>query len=186
MTPAEYLAFDRASDVKHEYAGGEVFAMAGATSEHNLIVANVVGELRNELRRRPCNVYPSDMRVLIPATERYTYPDASVVCGEPLFTDDVRDTLRNPKVILEVLSDSTEAYDRGEKFRQYRTIDTLADYVLVSQNQVLVEHYRRQADGTWILRELKAGGRLVLESVGCAVSVDELYLKVFGDPPSPA
>lgn len=184
MTPEEYLAFERSSAEKHELAGGELFAMAGASREHNLVVANVVRELGNALRARPCDVYPSDMRIFIPATGRYTYPDASVVCGEPRFADDHRDTLLNPKVLVEVLSDATEAYDRGDKFAQYRTIDSLCDYVLLSQKRALVEHYRRQPDGTWVLREARPGARLALDSVGCELSVDELYLKVFPPPPT--
>src|SRR5580698_2706245 len=114
-TPDEYLAMERSSPEKHEYCDGEVFAMAGASEKHNLIVANVVGELRNLLRRRPCKVYPSDMRVKIPATGLYTYPDASIVCHRPAFEDDTADTLLNPQAIVEVLSDSTEDYDRGTK-----------------------------------------------------------------------
>ncbi len=130
-TPAEYLAWERAAPDKHEFLGGEIFAMAGASFAHNKIVGNIVGELRDALRDRPCDVTPSDLRVKIPAVGLYTYPDAVVVCGEPQFEDDKLDTLLNPTVIVEVLSDSTEAYDRGKKFRYYRTIPSLRDYVLV-------------------------------------------------------
>ena len=180
-TPAEYLAMERSSLEKHEYCDGEVFAMAGASEEHNLIVGNVVRELGNLLRRRPCKVYPSDMRVKIPATGLYTYPDASVVCHRPVFDDDKTDILLNPQVIVEVLSEATEDYDRGTKFKNYRTIPSFVDYVLVSQTEVLVEHHLRQPDGSWLMREHRAGQRIELVSIGCAVDVDELYLKVFGD-----
>ena len=179
-TPAEYLAAERSSPRKHEYFEGETFAMAGASEAHNLIVANVVGELRSALRQSPCKVYPSDMRVKIPATGLYTYPDASVTCHRPAFEDDASDTLLNPQVVFEVLSDSTEDYDRGTKFKSYRSIPSLCDYVLVSQGEILLEHFIRQPDGAWLLREHGAGGRLELTATGCAVQVDELYLKVFG------
>lgn len=178
LTPAEYLAAERSSPLKHEYCDGEVFAMAGASEAHNLIVANVVGEMRSALRQRPCKVYPSDMRVKVPATGLYTYPDASITCDRPQFEDDEDDTLLNPQVIFEVLSDSTEDYDRGTKFKNYRSIPSLRDYVLVSQREVLVEHFVRQADGSWLLREYRTGARVELTATGCAVEVDELYLKV--------
>jgi len=181
MTPPEYLAAERSSLEKHEYLDGEVFAMPGASREHNLIVVNIVGELRNLLRERPCQVYPSDMRVKVPATGLYTYPDPSALCHRPVFEDAEADTLLNPEVLFEVLSDSTEDYDRGTKFKGYRSIPSLREVVLVSQSEVLVEHLVRQADGSWRRREHRAGGRLDLASIGCTVAVDELYLKVFGD-----
>lgn len=178
-TPAEYLAWERLQLEKHEFHGGEVFAMAGASFEHNQIVANTVGELRAGLRQRPCRVCASDLRVKVPATGLYTYPDASVVCGRPELEDEQLDTLLNPVVLVEVLSSSTEDYDRGTKFTNYRTIPSLRDYVLISTDKVLVEHYTRREDSSWILREIKAGERFKLESVGCELAVDELYLKVF-------
>jgi Uma2 family endonuclease len=181
-TSEEYLAWERQQLEKHEFHGGEVFAMAGATSEHNLIVANVLGELRTALRQKPCRVYASDLRVKIPATGLYTYPDASVVCGRPEFEDDKLDTLLNPLVLVEVLSDSTEDYDRGTKFTNYRTIASFRDYVLVSTDRVLVESATRREDGSWVLREFRGGERFTIESVGVELAVDELYLKVFEAP----
>ena len=121
------------------------------------------------------------MRIHIPSTGRYTYADALVVCGKPVFTDEVRDTLVNPIVIVEVLSDSTEQYDRGDKFEQYQTIASLQDYVLVSQKKVRVEHLCRKANGTWVLWVAGPGDRVVLDSVGCELAVDRAYLKVFGE-----
>ena len=187
LTPDEYLAMERASLERHEYCDGEVFAMAGASWEHNLIVGNVVTALNNALRRRPCEVYPSDMRVKIPATGLYTYPDASVACHRPVFlrTTTRRTTLLNPQVIVEVLSESTEDHDRGTKFKNYRGIASLVDYVLVSQAEVLVEHHVRQPDGSWLMREHGTGERIELVSIGCGIDFDDLYLKVF-DAPSPA
>lgn len=181
LTPEAYLAWERQQLDKHEYFGGEVFAMAGASREHNLIVGNVVGELRNLLRKHTCEVYPSDLRVHVPLTGLYTYPDASVVCGRPELTDEAGDTLLNPSVLVEVLSPSSEAYDRGKKFEQYRSIASLRDYLLVSSESAHVEHYARQPDGSWLLRDARAGGRVSL-SIGCALEVNELYLKVFAEP----
>jgi Uma2 family endonuclease len=178
MTPEEYLAFERGSDIKHEYVNGEIFAMSGGTREHSLASANALGELRSALLDRPCEVHGPDMKVKA-AGPKYHYPDVSVVCGRPLFEDETRDVLVNPKAIVEVLSDSTERYDRGEKFASYRTIATLDDYVLVSQTAVLVEHYHRQSDGTWIYRALGPGERLSLGALGCDIPVDRIYLKVF-------
>jgi Uma2 family endonuclease len=178
MTPAEYLAFERASDVKHEYADGEIFAMAGGTLEHSLASQNIAGELRSALLERPCQVHGSDLKIKTRAG-KYHYADAFVLCGQPIFEDDARDVVLNPKLIVEVLSDSTERYDRGDKFTSYRTLGTLEDYVLVSQTAILVEHYHRLADGTWLYRALAAGEQLVLASLGCEISIDRVYLKVF-------
>jgi Uma2 family endonuclease len=179
MTPAEYLVWERDQLEKHEYHAGEVFAMARATREHNLVVAAVVTRLTLALAERPCEVYPSDRRVYVPLTGLYTYPDASVACEPPeLDVTGGVDTLKNPTVVVEVLSPSTEAYDRGKKFEQYRALPSLRDYVLVASTEVLVEHYARRPDGSWLFREHRAGGRLAL-SIGAEVGVDELYWKVF-------
>ena len=150
--------------------------------EHNKIVGNLVGELRSALRHRPCDVTPSDLRVKVRATGLYTYPDVTVLFGDPLFEDDAQDTLLNPTVLIEVLSPSTEAYDRGKKFRNYRSIATFREYVLVAQDMVSVERYTRGDDGVWSLHDSGAGERLVLASIGCEIAVDEIYLKVFPAP----
>jgi Uma2 family endonuclease len=181
-TPAEYLARERSSSEKHELVDGEIFAMAGASFVHNKIVGNLVRELGNALHHRPCDVTPSDLRVKVPATGLYTYPDVTVICGDALFEDAAQDTLLNPTVLVEVLSESTEGYDRGKKFRNYRSIATLREYVLVAQDMVSVERYTRGDDGVWSLHESGAGERLVLASVGCEIAVDEIYLKVFPAP----
>jgi Uma2 family endonuclease len=179
MSPEQYLELERTSEVKHEYAAGEVFAMAGGTREHSLIAMNISRELGNLLRGRPCEVHGPDMRIKITATGRYVYPDASVVCGKALFEDSQSDNLLNPIVVCEVLSDSTEAYDRGEKFEQYRSIPSFQEYVVISQKKVRVEHFRKQLDGRWVLTVLGPGDRLALESIGCEVAMDDIYLKVF-------
>jgi Uma2 family endonuclease len=181
-TPEEYLAWERSQQEKHEFHSGEVFDMAGATFEHNQVVANIIAELRAALRKMPCRICASDLRIKVPATGLYTYPDASVVCGRPEFEDDKLDTLLNPLILVEVLSESTEDYDRGTKFTNYRTITSFRDYVLISTDKVLVEYYTRREDDSWILRDFRAGERFKLESVGGELAVDELYLKVFDGP----
>jgi Uma2 family endonuclease len=175
FTEAEYLAMERGSDQKHEYYRGEIFAMGGASSAHNLIVSGFIGELRSALKGRRCHVYPSDQRVRVSDTGLYTYPDISVVCGEAELIGDPPETLLNPQVIIEVLSDSTEKYDRGDKFELYRSLSSLREYVLASQREPLAEHYVRQPDGAWLLRSLHAGDRLRLSSLACEISIDDVY-----------
>lgn len=193
LSPGEYLAWERKQPTKHEYIGGAVVAMAGASLRHNKIVVNLLGELRHALRAKPCSVLASDMRVHIPANGRYRYPDASVACEPIAFEDAELDTLLNPSVIAEVLSDTTQADDYGEKFRDYRSIPSFRDYLLIAQSEVWVEHYVRRENGLWTLRDAKAGDRITLVSCGVEIAVDELYLKVFPEaeaapppPPPPA
>ncbi len=155
ITPEEYLTAERQADFKSEYFDGEVFAMAGASYAHNLIVANVIAELRGQLKHQPCTVVPSDLRLWIETARHYLYPDVTVVRGEPAFTDEAFDTLLNPILIVEVLSKSTKDYDRGEKFTLYRTLPSFAEYVLIAQDRHHVEHFARQADGRWILTDIE-------------------------------
>lgn len=179
MTPAEYLAFERGQRQKHEYWNGQLYLMAAANGQHNLIVANGLALLGMQLRGRSAAVYPSDMRVLIPATGLYTYPDALIVCGKALFEDADEDTLLNPTVIVEVLSKSTEQYDRGNKFRNYRSIPSLREYLLVAQDERRVEHYIRQNDDQWLLTECaEPAGQIVLPTVDCTLPMADLYDKV--------
>lgn len=182
LSPEEYLVFERASETKHEYADGEIFAMSGGTLAHSLLATNIARELGLALRGRGCRVLNSDMRIKISSTGRYVYPDVSMLCEQPLYEDETRDTLLNPSLIVEVLSDSSEKYDRGDKFTQYRSIASLEDYILVSQHTVLIEHFRRQADGSWRYRALGPGDRLSVTQHGCEISVDEVYLQVFDAP----
>ncbi|MGB2611131.1 MAG: Uma2 family endonuclease [Isosphaeraceae bacterium] len=183
FTPQEYLALERKSETRNEYYNGEIFAMAGASREHNLTVANLLRDIGNQLEDRPCESYPSDMRVFIEATGLYTYPDVSVVCGEPRFQDREVDTLLNPTVIVEVLSPSTEAYDRGDKFRHYRRIDSLREFVLISQDRMMVERYTRQGKD-WVLSEMTDPDQVLkLESIGCQIPLDRIYAKIkFPEP----
>jgi Uma2 family endonuclease len=180
MTEEEYLAFERASPEKHEFADGEIFAMSGGTGDHSAIAANLIREIGNALFGLKCRVLTSDMRIRIPATGRYVYPDASVVCSGPEYVDDKRDTLVNPQVVIEVLSESSEAYDRGDKFAQYQTIPSLAQYVIASQTKPRIEVFTRQDDdGGWLLRTYGPGDQVALSSVGCVIEVDRVYTDVF-------
>jgi Uma2 family endonuclease len=188
LTPAEYLAFERQSDVKHEYFRGELFAMAGASRQHVRISVNVTALLAGQLKGRRCELFNSDMRVKVSPTGLYTYPDASVVCGRPRFEDRELDVLLNPTVIVEILSKSTEAYDRGEKFAQYRTLDTLTDYLLVSQDRPLIEGFTRQPDGVWLFTESAGLGAVMpIELTQCRLPLAEVYDRVEFDqtPPAP-
>ncbi len=177
-TPEYYLALERRATCRNEYIDGRIFAMAGASRQHNLIAGNVFGELRTQLRGRPCEAYINDMRLKVTTTGLYTYPDVAALCGEPHFEDTHLDTLLNPSVIVEVLSDSTEAYDRGEKFAHYRRLESLTDYVLIAQDKIRVEHYVRQGD-QWLLSEVNDLSSVVrLSSIGCDVALRDIYEKV--------
>ena len=151
LSPQEYLARERRADFRSEFYRGEMSAMARASWEHALIKDNLAGEVGNRLKGGPCQIVTSDLRVKVNATGLYTYPDLVVVCDEPQFDDPVRDTLVNPRVIVEVLSDSTEKYDRGTKFAHYRQLPSVQEYVLIAQDCPLVERYVRQTDDTWVL-----------------------------------
>jgi Uma2 family endonuclease len=179
ISAEEYLARERSGEWKHEYHDGEVVAMVGASEAHNLIAGNAFAGLHAQLRGRPCRVYPSDLRVRVSQAGLYTYPDLTVVCGPAQFADDHRDTLLNPTVIVEVLSPSTEGYDRGRKFQQYRTLESLREYLLIAQDARHVEHFVRQGDHQWLLSEASAPDAVLhLPSIGCALSLADLYEKV--------
>ncbi|WP_437616662.1 Uma2 family endonuclease [Sorangium sp. So ce834] len=172
---AEYLAQERASPTKHGFLNGEIFAMAGGTPEHARLCASVGAELRAHLRGRPCAVYSSDLRVRVQATGLSTYPDVSVVCGELERDPEDKDAALDPIVLAEVLSDSSEAYDRGQKFAHYRRIPSLREYVLVSQHEPRIEVFHRNEDGSWTIREARAGEGAHLQAIGRTLSVDEVY-----------
>lgn len=179
LTPEQYLEFERKSDEKHEYFAGAIYLMAGGSARHNRIAGSAYAALYAQLRRRNCNVYPSDMRVKMVQTGLYTYPDISIVCGNEQFEDKKEDTLLNPVVIIEVLSPSTEKYDRGKKFQNYRTLLSLREYILIAQDECYVEKYTRQVDNTWVLTE--ATGReetMVLSSIQCILELMDVYEKV--------
>lgn len=179
FTAAEYLSMDRNSSEKHEFAFGEIYAMGGASARHVEIVGNITRELGNHLRQRPCRVYSTDLRLCVDADRRYTYPDVVVVCGQPRFLDDELDTLLNPDLIVEVLSESTRNYDRGDKFQQYRGIPSFREYLLVDQAKAHVERYSKQKDGTWSLWETDSLDNVIhLESIAVTLPVSEIYLKI--------
>lgn len=175
MSYAEYLAAEAKSDVRHEFLDGQVYALAGGTPEHAALAAAVIGELRNALRGKPCRVYSSDVRVRIEATGLTTYPDASVVCGQLETSREDPNAIVNPVVLVEVLSESTEAYDRGAKTQHYRRIPSLREYVLVAQHEPLVEVYRRNEQGRFEIIDARPGQQFELTSVGAAIDVSVLY-----------
>jgi Uma2 family endonuclease len=180
ISPEEYLANERESPDKHEYFDGEIFLMAGTSEEHANISSNINASLHFQLKKRPCKSYQSDLRVYIPATGLYTYPDVIVVCGKPqLLEDAYLDTLLNPNLIVEVLSPSTADYDKGTKFDHYRTIESLKEYVLVWQDKKRVARYTKQADGSWVLRDfIGEDAEIVLTSIDCKLLVEDIYDKV--------
>ncbi len=183
LTPEEYIAFEReaipdANTVRSEYANGKIIGMSGSNRAHNLITVNIAAELHTRLKSRGCFVFANEMRVSIPSIKSYFYPDVGVVCEEPRFEDDVFDTLLNPIVIIEVLSPSTEVYDRGEKFSHYRQLESLKEYILVSQDKVNVERYLRKPD-EWIYTYFqKLEQHLPLTSIQCELPLQEIYERV--------
>ncbi len=171
---AEYLARERVSEIKHEFVNGVAYAMAGGSLEHSRLGVNLASLIQSSLRGRPCVTFNSDARVRISATGRSTYPDISVVCGQVQNASDDPDAITNPTVIVEILSDSTEASDRGDKFAHYRRLPSLQHYVLVSQSVARVEVFTRQGD-SWVLTDAGEGQWLKLESLGAAIAVDDVY-----------
>jgi len=179
VSAEEYLRLERQSEYKSEYVNGEIFAMTGASLRHNLIAGNIFGELRQQLKGRQCQAYVSDMRVKVTATGLYTYPDVVVVCGKPKFEDKYVDTLLNPTLLVEVLSQSTERYDRIAKSSYYRTLDSLAEHLLVAQDDVRLEQYVKQPNGQWLLFESSSLDNVVeLQSIGCSLALGDVYDKV--------
>lgn len=178
-SPADYLALERISEFKHEFFDGELFRMSSGTIEHSQIAGNVIGELGNALADRPCRVLNSDMRIKLP-TGLYTYPDASVICDQPQFEDGHKDVLLNPLVVVEVLSPTTEAYDRGKKFRHYQTCPSLREFVLIAQDRAAVDHYLRQpSSGQWLLTTFESlEATMPLPSIGIGLLLREIYAKV--------
>lgn len=186
LSELEYLALERAAEEKHEFVDGyrvpvhdPQFGTAGASFEHNVVVANILRELGQVLDGSPCLALPSDMKVKAEASRRHYCPDATVVCGPPVFADGKRDVLLNPSVVVEVLSDSTERRDRGEKAHVYRSIPSCTDYLLRSTAQPLIEHHTRDADGFWRLREYGPSELVPLSAAAVALAVDRVYQNVF-------
>jgi Uma2 family endonuclease len=183
-TPEEYLALDRMAEFKSEYVDGRIVAMTGGSWDHSAIISDLGGEIRARVRGRPCATHGGTLRVKV-GSGRYVYPDLLVVCGTPRLEDGVHDTLLNPTLIIEVLSPSTELYDRGEKFAHYRTIESLMEYVLVAQDRMAVERYTRRGD-LWAYAAIgPEDGTLVLESIGCEIPLDAIYEHVRSRSPAP-
>jgi Uma2 family endonuclease len=185
LTIAEYLVLERAADYKSEYINGERRPMPGASRKHNLVTGNIYASLHVQLRKSRCEIYPSDMRVKVEATKLITYPDISIVCGEPRFDDSHKDTLLNPTVLIEVLSPSTAAYDRGDKSENYRQIPSLQVYLLVAQDRMHIEYYSRQPDNSWRFTEFKrSGDHFILSPIQCELVLEDIYEKVALEQPS--
>ena len=178
LTPQQYLERERAAEYKSEYYAGEVFAMAGASFAHVTIVTNLVVELGSRLKQKPCTVYSTDLRLATSPSGLYTYPDVMVICHKPAFIDAYPDTVTNPTVVIEVLSDSTKNYDRGQKFESYRAIPSLREYVTVSQDKIHLEIHTRQPDDTWLLRDVRDSGLVKLQSIGIELQLSDIYERV--------
>ncbi len=178
LTEEQYLAIERAAEFKSEFLDGEMFAMSGASRRHARVQRNILGELYNALRGKGCEVFSSDLRVRV-SSRMYTYPDISVVCGEPALADEHQDNLLNPVVLFEILSPSTEKYDRGLKFQHYRKIESLQEYVLVDQSQVRIECYTRQPGNTWTLRDYqRLEEEVTIDSIGVSIPLSRIYDRV--------
>jgi len=180
MTYAEYLAAEAASDIRHEYLNGEVWAMAGGTPEHSALAAAIIAQLGASMRGKPCRMFSSDLRVRIMDTGLSTYPDVSVVCGQLETAPDDPDAVTNPIVLVEVLSESTEGYDRGGKAAHYRRIPSLREYVLVAQTEPRIEVFRRAEIGRWELLEARAGETIEIASLGARLDVSAVYANPLG------
>lgn len=179
LTPEEYLEIERNAEFKSEYYNGEMFALAGASYVHNRITRNISKALGLQLKGKVCEEFQSDLKIKEKISGLFTYPDVVVICGEPEFYDDEKDVVVNPAVIMEVLSKSTETYDRGFKFEWYRRIETLKDYFMVSQDKISIEYYTRNDDDSWTLKEFKKiNQNIEIKSIGCILELKDVYYKV--------
>jgi len=187
VTPEEYLERERTAEFKSEYLDGEVFAMAGGSPTHSALIFNIGGILSPQLRGGPCRGFSSDTKVGADAAGLYSYPDLSVACGELRFIGERQDVLANPVLLVEVLSPSTEAYDRGKKFARYQQITSLTDYLLVAQDEARIEHFARQPDGRWLLTTAAGSdAALPIASLGVTLPLAEVYERItFPAPPQP-
>lgn len=176
-TVEQYLEFERASEARHEYLDGKIRLLISGTANHNIITVNVLGALHTQLRKSPCQAYVVQMRIWVSGTGLYTYPDLTVVCEKPEFAH--KDTLLNPTLIVEVTSPESMVYDLGKKFQHYRALESLQEYVLVSQDRPLIERYVRQQDGQWLFSAASGlNATLELPSIGCTLALADVYEKV--------
>jgi Uma2 family endonuclease len=179
LSEADYLRIERAAEFKSEFFDGEMFAMAGGTPQHSLIATNLAREFGNLLGGKPCVAYNSDLRIKVEATRLITYPDLSVICGPLQFAEGTTDTVVNPTVLVEVLSESTEGYDRGKKFENYRQIPSLKGYLLVSQTRAHIEQFTSRGDGAWVLNEASGmGAKLQIPFLNITISLAEVFANV--------
>jgi Uma2 family endonuclease len=178
--PEEYLTFEREADTRHEFLDGEIYQMAGESLSHSRVCMNLAREVGNRLKGKPCEALSPNMKVRTSSSSLFAYPDLTIVCGEPLFHDTKKDVLVNPQVIFEVLSPSTENYDRTTKFQRYRMgNESLTDYVLVSQDKIFVEHFTKQSGGDWLYRSYgEIGDVLEIETIECDLHVREIYDRI--------
>lgn len=185
-SPQEYLELEREAAYRSEYLDGEIFAMAGASTSHNRINVNLTVQIGSRLKGGACEAFSHDMKIVADQAAMFAYPDVAVVCGEPQFHDEVQDVCTNPIVIFEILSPSTEAFDRGKKWARYQQTESLKQYVLVSQDQPRVEMFTRQPDGQWMLSTVKGlDAVLSIDSIGCVLKLSELYDRVEFPPEEP-
>lgn len=179
LTPEEYLTIERQAEFKSEYVDGAMYSMAGGSPEHSLVGMNVSGELYVQLKKSSCRVFNSDQRVRVPSKRKYLYPDVTVVCDQPRFADDEKDVLLNPLLIVEVLSDSTEKYDRRKKFLYYQEIESFREYLLVDQNSPLIQHFVKQPDGGWLCTRIEGLDKTItFSTVNCTIALSDIYAKV--------
>ena len=178
-TPEEYLALEEAAEYRSEYYQGEIFAMSGSSANHNRIARNLVIALESAFENKPCESFINDMRLLVKKNGLYTYPNVMVVCGQIKFVEGRTDTVTNPVVVIEILSESTQDYDRGSKFMLYRGLETLQEYILIDQTKIYVEQFRRLEDGRWILDNLDQTDDLLrIESIDFKISLQQIYRNV--------
>jgi Uma2 family endonuclease len=176
MTPAEYLSWERKEETKHEYASGTIISMAGASPKHNLILSHIISATDSFLKGKPCNIYPSDLRIYVKSKESYFYPDASIICGELELSDDVKDTVKNPSVIFEILSPSTEDYDMGKKFFYYMQIESLKEYVMIDSTKTFIRIGRKQANDAWKFEEYtQTNQSLWINTIEFSIPLQDLY-----------
>lgn len=179
ISPDEYLKLERLSPTKNEYYKGEIFAMSGASTKHNIISGNIFAALHAKLKNTEYMTFGSDMRMYVSENGLFTYPDISVYEREVKLYDKEEDTILYPVVIIEVLSKSTQGYDRSDKFKLYRDISSLKDHVLVSQDEISVEHFTKQIDGKWLLNEIKENnGKIILDSINVTLDINDVYYKI--------
>lgn len=185
LWPSEFINWERKSETKHEYADGRIIDMAGASVAHNRILSNVIGHIYPALYGKPCNIYPSDLRVYVKSRESYFYPDATIICGDIEYSDEEKDTVKNPSVIFEILSPSTEEYDTGKKLFFYMQMESLLQYIMINSTSLLVRSVKRQPDGAWRFQELEqTDEKLLIEAVGFELNLKDIYEGISFPKPS--